>query len=134
MAEQHPFTWRHFQAEIILLCVRWYLRYALSYRDLEEMMQERGLHVDHTTIFRLQSRAMPPNLIGVADSILQQQGTLGALMKRLSRSKRSGYTSIGRSIYMAIPWIFSSVRPEMRKPPSTSCSQRSQPLIRACHE
>ncbi|WP_040444417.1 IS6 family transposase [Ktedonobacter racemifer] len=52
MAEQHPFKWRHFQADIILLCVRWYLRSALSYRDLEEMMLERGLHVDHTTIYR----------------------------------------------------------------------------------
>ena len=47
-----PFKWRHFEAEIILLCVRWYLRYALSYRDLEEMMAERGLSVDHTTISR----------------------------------------------------------------------------------
>ena len=47
-----PFKWRHFQAEIILLCVRWYLRYPLSYRDLEEMMRERGLHIDHTTIYR----------------------------------------------------------------------------------
>src|SRR5260221_11248637 len=46
------FKWRHFEAEIILLCVRWYLRYALSYRDLEEMMAERGLAVDHTTIYR----------------------------------------------------------------------------------
>jgi transposase, IS6 family len=52
MNEQSPFKWRHFQAEIILLCVRWYLRYSLSYRDLEEMMGERGLHVDHTTISR----------------------------------------------------------------------------------
>jgi len=52
MREQFPFKWRHFQAEIILLCVRWYLRYALSYRDLEEMMAERGLSVDHTTIYR----------------------------------------------------------------------------------
>ena len=42
----------HFQSEIILLCVRWYLRYPLSYRDLEEMMLERSLHVDHTTIYR----------------------------------------------------------------------------------
>jgi transposase, IS6 family len=49
---QNPFKWRHFQSDIILLCVRWYLRYSLSYRDLEEMMLERGLHVDHTTIFR----------------------------------------------------------------------------------
>jgi len=52
MAEQNPFKWRHFQADIILLCVRWYLRYSLSYRDLEEMMLERGLRVDHTTIYR----------------------------------------------------------------------------------
>src|SRR5512135_1207538 len=37
---------------MILLCVRWYLRYTLSYRDLEEMMRERGLQVDHTTIYR----------------------------------------------------------------------------------
>jgi len=49
---QNPFKWRHFQSDIILLCVRWYLRSALSYRDLEEMMLERGLHVDHTTIYR----------------------------------------------------------------------------------
>src|SRR2546423_9258407 len=47
-----PFKWRHFEAEIILLCVRRYLRYSLSYRDLEEMMRERGLQVDHTTIYR----------------------------------------------------------------------------------
>ena len=42
MNNQNPFKWRHFESEIILLCVRWYLRYSLSYRDLEEMMQERG--------------------------------------------------------------------------------------------
>jgi transposase-like protein len=43
MIEQTPFNWRHFEAEIILLCVCWYLRYSLSYRDLEVMMLERGL-------------------------------------------------------------------------------------------
>lgn len=52
MSSANPFKWRHFEGEIILLCVRWYLRYALSYRDLEEMMQERGLSVDHTTVYR----------------------------------------------------------------------------------
>src|ERR671939_182677 len=52
MSNPSPFTWRHFEAEIILLCVRWDLRYALSSRDLEEMMLERGLQVDHTTIYR----------------------------------------------------------------------------------
>jgi transposase, IS6 family len=59
MTHQHPFKWRHFQAEIILLCVRWYLRYSLSYRDLEEIMLERGLRVDHTTIYRWVQRYAP---------------------------------------------------------------------------
>jgi len=46
------FKWRHFAPEIIVCGVRWYLRYALSYRDVEELLLERGLHVDHTTVFR----------------------------------------------------------------------------------
>lgn len=49
---ENAFKWRHYEGMIILLCVRWYLRYALSYRDLEEMMSERGLRVVHTTIYR----------------------------------------------------------------------------------
>ena len=40
MSEANPFKWHHYEAEIIVLCVRWYLRYSLSYRDLEEMMRE----------------------------------------------------------------------------------------------
>jgi transposase-like protein len=52
MSQPGLFKYRHFEAEIILLCVRWYVRYSLSYRDLEEMMVERGLCVDHTTIYR----------------------------------------------------------------------------------
>jgi putative transposase len=46
------FKWRHFQQEIIMLVVRWYLTYSLSYRDIEEMMLERGIKVDHSTINR----------------------------------------------------------------------------------
>jgi transposase-like protein len=46
------FRGRHFQDDIIVLCVRWYLRYSLSYRDLEELMAERGLSVDHSTVAR----------------------------------------------------------------------------------
>ena len=59
MTEQRPFKWRHFQADSILLCVRWYVRYPLSYRHLEEMMQERGLHIDYTTIYRWVQRYAP---------------------------------------------------------------------------
>jgi transposase, IS6 family len=54
-----PFKWRHFEPAIILLCVRWYRRYQLSYRDLEEMMRERGLSVDHTTVWRWVQRYAP---------------------------------------------------------------------------
>jgi IS6 family transposase len=46
----NPFKWKHYEGEIILLNVRWYSKYALSYRNLEEMMAERGVEVDHTTI------------------------------------------------------------------------------------
>ena len=46
------FKWKHYAGEMILLNVRWYLKYALSYRNLEEMMAERGVKVDHTTIMR----------------------------------------------------------------------------------
>jgi IS6 family transposase len=44
---------------IILLCVRWYLRYSLTYRDLEEIMAERGLSIDHVTIWRWVQRYAP---------------------------------------------------------------------------
>ena len=46
------FKWKHFQPETILLCTRWYLRWALTYRDLKEMMAERSLALAHTTIMR----------------------------------------------------------------------------------
>ncbi len=59
MISDSPFKWRHFESQIILLCVRWYLRYSLSYRDLEEMMAERGLKVDHTTIYRWVQKYAP---------------------------------------------------------------------------
>ena len=52
MNPKEPFKWRHFQDTIILLNVRWYLRYPLSYRNLKEMMLERGLKIDHSTICR----------------------------------------------------------------------------------
>ncbi len=46
------FKGRHFDRSVILLCVRWYLAYGLSLRNLEEMMAERGVTVDHATIHR----------------------------------------------------------------------------------
>ena len=61
MSKNRPalFRGRHFQDQIIILCVRWYLRYSLSYRDVQELMAERGLSVDHTTVWRWVQRYAP---------------------------------------------------------------------------
>jgi transposase-like protein len=53
------FKRRRFPVEIILLCVRWYCKYGISYRDLAEMMQERGVNVDPSSIFRWVQRYAP---------------------------------------------------------------------------
>ncbi|MGG0516459.1 IS6 family transposase [Bacillus pseudomycoides] len=52
MKKENLFKWKHYQPGMILLTVRWYLRYNLSFRDLVEMMEERGLSIAHTTIMR----------------------------------------------------------------------------------
>ena len=48
-----------FPPDVIVLAVRWYLRFALSYRDIEELLAERGLDVDHVTVYRWVQRFMP---------------------------------------------------------------------------
>jgi transposase-like protein len=49
----------HEQPDVIMIAVRWYLRYALSYRDVEELLAERGIEVDHVTIYRWVQRFTP---------------------------------------------------------------------------
>jgi hypothetical protein len=53
------FKWRQFEPEVILLAVGWYLRFSLSYRDVEELLAERGLLVNHVTIWRWVQRYAP---------------------------------------------------------------------------
>jgi putative transposase len=53
------FKWRHFEKDIILMLVRWYCAYSLSYRDIEELAKERGLLVDHSTLNRWVIRYAP---------------------------------------------------------------------------
>jgi len=52
MSKSNPFKWRHYEANIILCCVRWYCSYPLSYRQVAEIVNERGMAVNHTTVFR----------------------------------------------------------------------------------
>ena len=51
-----------FPPEVIVLAVRWYLRYGLSYRDVEELLAERGITVDHVTIYRWVQAAVHPRV------------------------------------------------------------------------
>src|ERR1700737_1620970 len=53
------FKLRQFEPEVILLAVGWYLRFSLSYRDVEELLAERGLHADHVTVWRWVQRYAP---------------------------------------------------------------------------
>ena len=53
------FKGHRFEKDIILPCVRWYLAYPLSYRNLEEMLEERGVQVDHTSIYRWVQKFTP---------------------------------------------------------------------------
>ncbi|WP_131770238.1 IS6 family transposase [Candidatus Protofrankia californiensis] len=59
MIPASEFTGFRFPPEVIVLAVRWYLRYALSYRDVEELLTERGLTVDHVTVYRWVQRFTP---------------------------------------------------------------------------
>ena len=53
------FKWRQFEPQLILMAVGWYLRFSLSYRDVEELLQERGMSVDHVTVWRWVQRYAP---------------------------------------------------------------------------
>ena len=68
------FSGFRFPSEVILIAVRWYLRYGLSYRDLEELLAERGIEVDHVTLFRWVQR-FTPLLIDAARPCRHRVGT-----------------------------------------------------------
>jgi transposase-like protein len=56
---QSAFTGFRFPSDVIVLAVRWYLRFGLSYRDVEELLAERGVEVDHVTVYRWVLRFTP---------------------------------------------------------------------------
>ena len=59
VVESSAFAGFRFPPEVIVLAVRWYLRFGLSYRDVEELLAERGIEVDHVTVFRWVQRFTP---------------------------------------------------------------------------
>jgi transposase-like protein len=90
------FRRRHFQDHVIVLCVRWYLRYCLTLRDLEELMAERGLSVDHATIGRLVLRYAPELYKRIRREIRRPNRSWW--MKPTFASPASGHTCTGPSI------------------------------------
>src|SRR5205809_3164955 len=59
LTPRSAFAGFRFPAEVIVVAVRWYLRYGLSYRDVEELLVERGVEVDHVTVYRWVQRFTP---------------------------------------------------------------------------
>jgi hypothetical protein len=120
---QALFHGRHFEDGIILLCVRWYLRYSLSYRDLGKIIAERGLSVDHVTIWRWVQRFSP---------VLNQR--VGRELRRPNRSWRvdetyvaspvNGRICTGLWIPLATRSILCCRRSETSRQPSYSCVWR----------
>src|SRR5258708_21836458 len=89
------FKWRQFEPEVILLAVGWYLRFSLSYRDVEELLAERGLRADHVTVWRgVQRYGRKWNNVCVGDS--NQPTTVGAWMNPTSGIRPNGciYTQL----------------------------------------
>src|ERR1700730_16181632 len=88
------FKWRQFEPEVILLAVGWYLRFSLSYRDVEELLAEKGLRADHVTVWRWVQRYAPEmerRLRGDSN----QPTIVGAWTKLMCALKASGCTCTG---------------------------------------
>jgi IS6 family transposase len=69
------FRWRHFAGEIILWAVRWYCRYGISYRELEKMMGERGVAVDHRHIWLSWVCRFPRRVTGTSTNCISRSRT-----------------------------------------------------------
>jgi len=84
MEKRNLFKWKHYHHDIILQTVRWYLRYNLSFRDLVEMMAERGLSVAHTTIMRWKMKST------IEAKVLFTYGYLGLNRQRFGIDNKKG--------------------------------------------
>jgi transposase-like protein len=78
----------HYPLEVMLVCARWYAAYPLSFRHLEEMMQERGVFVDHSTVHRWALKILPVMALiwfcRVKDVVTKGNAVVGNLIRKPS--------------------------------------------------
>jgi IS6 family transposase len=92
---KNPFKGRQFTAELILWAVRWYLQFPISSRDLERMLADRGITVDHTTPFRW-IQAYAPEL----DKRIRPHLQMGSAQGLCSKPRQTGRS--GNDIVQAL--------------------------------
>jgi hypothetical protein len=108
------FKWRQMAPKLILCAVRWYLQYSLSLRGVEELLTERGLHADHTTIWRWVQRYGP-----------EQEQRLRRHLKPTNSSRPTNPGVWTRPTFACGGvGVISIGRLNPRVPPSTSCCRR----------
>jgi transposase-like protein len=109
---------RRFQSEIIELCVRWYLTYRLSYRDLVEMMAERRIVISHTTILRWVQRYVP-----------EFERRWARYARRINSSWRMDETAV--SVRGGAHYLYRAVDKHGKTVDSLLCTDRSESAARA---
>jgi transposase-like protein len=109
---------RRFQSEIIELCVRWYLTYRLSYRDLVEMMAERGIAMSHSTILRWVQRYVP-----------EFERRWARYARRVNSSWRMDETAV--SVRGGAHYLYRAVDKHGKTVDSLLCTDRSESAARA---
>ena len=118
------FKWRQFTGEVILWAVRWYCRYGISYRELAEMLAERGVEVDHTTLYRWTQR-YAPELEKRSAWYRSRLSFSWRVDETYVRVKAAGSTCTAPSTRMVRPSISTSPTGATRRRPSASSVQPS---------
>ena len=115
-----------FPSDVIVLAVRWYLRFGLSYRDVEELLADRGVEVDHTTIYCWVQR-FTPLLVDAARPCRHAVGDRWQADESYARSPVGGATSTVRSTSSAKSSTCSSPHSATPRQPAASSSGPSAP-------
>ena len=130
--ERSAFAGFRFPPEVITVAVRWYLRYGVSYRDVEEMLAERGVEVDHVTVYRWVQRFTPLFaeaarplrhasgdrwFVEVIDVMMAEQRDSAAARRFFTRAVRRGPAPVEVTTDKAGPYL--RVLDELIRPPRT---------------